>query len=78
MKRRISYKTDEDIKRIEAEQAVDGFKLVEVQNHVDGDFLVFDDGRPEITVEEWVWSLEKRVNALEDTYASIASNERSD
>lgn len=65
MKKRIGFKTEKEAAQIEAEQKARGFTLIEVQNHIDGNFLVFDDGKPELTLEERVRQLESRVEALE-------------
>lgn len=51
--------------RISTEQSLEGFNLVEVQDHKDGHHLVFDDGQPVRTVEERFKDLETRVKNIE-------------
>ncbi len=39
--RKIEYQNESEIPTIEAQQLLDGYVLTEIQNHVDGKFLIF-------------------------------------
>lgn len=54
--------TDLDVKRIE--QEAQGKVLIEVQNHEDGDFLVFGPPPP-LSIGERLTAIEARLTALE-------------
>ena len=62
---KIQYdKTDIDKDTKIAEHEAQGKVLVEVQNHEDGDFLIFGD-KPLLSVEERIVAIETRLVALE-------------
>lgn len=67
--KKIAYdKTDDMEAKIIAEQAALGRVLVEVQNHVDGDYLVFTDTPPPPpppTIEEEIAEIKARLAAIE-------------
>jgi len=60
-------KTNLDMDAKIAEQTTTGKVLVEVQNHIDGDFLVFADAplTPAVSTEERLKTIEARLTALE-------------
>jgi len=60
-------KTKLDMDAKIAEQTAAGKVLIEVQNHEDGDFLVFEDAPlpPVQTTEERLTAIEARLTALE-------------
>ena len=60
-------KTNLDMDAKIAEQTTTGKVLVEVQNHIDGDFLVFADAPPEPaqSTEERLTAIEARLMVLE-------------
>ncbi len=53
--------TDETVEAVKTEQKARGMFLIEVQNHADGHFLVFDD-KPQADTPP---SLEERIKILE-------------
>ena len=68
MRMKIPYdksKADLDAKR--AEHEAQGKVLIEVQNHEDGDFLVFGDkpSAPAVSTDERLKAIEARLMALE-------------
>ena len=64
MKKVIDY-TDEIRETIITEQANLGFILVEDQRHFDGNYLVFDDGKPERDLAAEIDDLKVRIKTLE-------------
>ena len=67
MAKTLYDKTKEDMDSKIAEQVAKGKVLVEVQNHEDGDFLVFEDAPllPVQTTEERLAAIEARLTELE-------------
>jgi len=66
MEKKIDYDGSQSERlRISTEQSQEGFILVEVQDHIDGHHLVFDDGQPIISMEDRVTALETKVKNLE-------------
>ena len=63
---KISYdKTDIDKDTKIAKQSTLGKVLVEVQNHEDGDFLVFADAPTTVSTDERLTAIEARLTELE-------------
>ena len=63
---KLTYdKTDIDKDAKIVEQSALGKVLVEVQNHEDGDFLVFASAPTTVSTEERLMAIEARLTALE-------------
>lgn len=67
---KIEYKTEEEKQAIITEKTTEGLYLTEEQNHIDGNFLIFDtEPLKPINIsplEERIIDLEKRIDKIEE------------